>query len=78
MLMGSMFEPDPDNRREISNLTGEAPSGYNLPEGCAFASRCPLVKGLCLTEDPALQQLQPEHQVACHYSKDISIERQAA
>lgn len=78
MLMGSMFEPDPDNRREISNLTGEAPSGYNLPEGCAFASRCPFVKGLCLTEDPTLQHLQPEYQVACHYSKDISIERQAA
>ncbi len=78
MLMGSMFEPDPDNRREISNLTGEAPSGYNLPKGCAFASRCPFVKDLCLTEDPALQHLQPEHQVACHYSKPDVYERQAA
>lgn len=78
MLMGSMFEPDPDNRREISNLTGEAPSGYNLPAGCAFASRCPHVTELCERSDPQIELQQPDHQVACHYARQIAHRQKAA
>ncbi|MCB4919389.1 ABC transporter ATP-binding protein [Brucella intermedia] len=69
MLMSSVFEPDPENRREIAKLAGEAPSGYALPAGCAFAARCAQANGICHQADPALEQFAIGHQVACHHAQ---------
>lgn len=74
MLMSSMFEPDPSNRREISSLTGEAPSGYNLPRGCSFAARCAQATEMCGRDDPVLQLFDEDHQVACHYFREANKE----
>jgi oligopeptide/dipeptide ABC transporter ATP-binding protein len=70
MLMSSMFEPDPSSRREISSLTGEAPSGYNLPLGCSFAARCTHATEMCSRNDPVLQLFDEDHQVACHHARE--------
>lgn len=66
-LLDSTFEPDPRQRRTIARLSGEIPSGYNPPPGCAFAARCPRVSGLCRTTLPPLQPLTDRHQAACHH-----------
>ena len=47
-------------------LKGEIPSPLDMPEGCRFASRCPLACERCRTEMPELRQAAPGHMVACH------------
>ena len=57
--------PDPARRRDIALMTGEIPSGFNLPKGCAFAGRCPRVQDRCRAENPALVTGADGHAVAC-------------
>jgi oligopeptide/dipeptide ABC transporter ATP-binding protein len=56
---------DPEKRHELTVLHGEVPSPYDLPPGCPFASRCPLVVDRCRQEMPPLLERKPNHQVAC-------------
>ena len=65
-LMQSNFAPDPARRRAIEPLTGEIPSPFALPPGCAFASRCPRASDRCRRETPALG-CDPAHPVACFH-----------
>ncbi len=63
-----MPEPDPANRlRQRAVVGGEPPDAGALPDGCAFAPRCPLViRGTCERVVPPLITLGDGHQVACH------------
>ena len=65
-LMQSNFAPDPARRRTIEPLTGEIPSPFALPPGCALASRCPRASDLCRRETPALGG-DAAHPVACFH-----------
>jgi oligopeptide/dipeptide ABC transporter ATP-binding protein len=47
-------------------LQGELPSPLDRPRGCRFASRCPLRFDRCEEAEPALQEAEPGHIVACH------------
>ncbi len=66
-LMESSFAPDPAARRLLAPLTGEIPSPYNLPPGCAFAARCPAATDLCRGTGPALVTGAGGHAIACHH-----------
>ncbi len=66
-LLDSNFIPDPTRRRTLQALQGEIPSAFNLPQGCAFAARCPRASDLCRAEIPPLRELAPGHPVACHH-----------
>ncbi|HTN95943.1 MAG TPA: oligopeptide/dipeptide ABC transporter ATP-binding protein [Nordella sp.] len=66
-LLDSTFAPDPAQRRDISKLTGEIPSPYNLPPGCAFAARCRQARPDCRNEPPALETRSDGHAVACFH-----------
>ena len=65
-LTQSAFVPDPSRRRSIAPLAGEIPSPFNLPPGCAFATRCPLASDRCRAERPVLSA-DPDHPVACFH-----------
>ena len=65
-LMQSNFIPDPTCRRTIEPLTGEIPSPFALPPGCAFAARCPQVSDICRKKAPALGG-DATHPVACFH-----------
>jgi oligopeptide transport system ATP-binding protein len=66
-LLSAVPIPDPTLRRERIRLQGDIPSPMNPPSGCHFHTRCPIVeKGLCDTAAPALREVRPGHQVACH------------
>jgi oligopeptide transport system ATP-binding protein len=58
--------PDPDSRIQQVPLKGEVPSPVNPPEGCRFHPRCPEVLTICSQQEPALLEIEPGHQVACH------------
>lgn len=71
-LLDSSFEPDPTARRTIVRISGEIPSGYDLPKGCAFAARCPKVQDICRSTRPELGTLSDRHQAACHFPDDAN------
>lgn len=64
-LLGANPVSDPDHRDELTVLEGEVPSPYNPPQGCPFATRCPLVTDQCRTEMPPLEVVAEGHRVAC-------------
>lgn len=54
-------------------LTGETPSPMAIPAGCRFHTRCWLYKekgrpAICREQEPELQTIGKEHQVACHFA----------
>lgn len=58
----------PEHRRRGggAKLKGDPPSPINLPKGCRFASRCPLVVEKCRSVPPALRPVSGDQLVACH------------
>ncbi|MEX1663431.1 ABC transporter ATP-binding protein [Thioclava sp. 15-R06ZXC-3] len=66
-LMDSTFSPDPKLRRTIEPLQGEVPSPFDLPDGCAFAARCPVASDICRSQIPSLTAVGGGHPVACHH-----------
>lgn len=48
---------------------GEIPSPVNIPPGCRFHTRCPYVQETCREEEPEMQEVTPDHIVACHLCK---------
>ena len=66
-LLDSNFVPDPTQRRTIARLTGEIPNAFELPPGCAFASRCERVSDQCRRSPPDLVDTPDGHRVACFH-----------
>ena len=63
-LLSATPVADPTRHRERIRLTGELPSPFNPPPGCAFNPRCPLAFDRCRTERPELDW-HGETKVAC-------------
>ena len=51
----------------LTQIPGMAPNMDNLPEGCAFAPRCPYADGPCATTRPDLTELSPGRSLRCHH-----------
>jgi oligopeptide/dipeptide ABC transporter ATP-binding protein len=50
---------------ELYEISGVVPSLLNLPSGCPFNPRCPLVGDICRRREPELREAAPGHWVAC-------------
>jgi peptide/nickel transport system ATP-binding protein len=66
-LLSAAVEPNPEVIRTPVVLSGEPPSPINPPSGCRFRTRCPRAEAKCAQEVPALREIAPGHQVACHF-----------
>lgn len=64
-LLSAALPADPTVKVNRFLLKGEVPSSIQLPTGCLFASRCPLVKKECLGARPAMRPAESDHQAAC-------------
>jgi oligopeptide/dipeptide ABC transporter ATP-binding protein len=66
--------PEVGRRRTHEVLTGEPPDPADIPPGCRFHPRCPVLRSgdagtqepRCLGEVPSLEELVPGHRAACH------------
>jgi len=47
-------------------LEGDIPSPLNPPAGCRFHTRCQYAMPCCREEVPAMKELSPGHEAACH------------
>lgn len=56
--------PRPGSTR-LQPIDGQPPSLVDLPEGCRFANRCPLMIPDCLTAIPPLEPKAPDHVARC-------------
>ncbi len=67
-LLSAVPSADPNrrSRRRRITISGDPPNPIDLPPGCRFASRCPLVVDQCRTELPDLRAVDRTHRVACH------------
>jgi oligopeptide/dipeptide ABC transporter ATP-binding protein len=70
--------PDPRVDEKIIPLHGEPVGAIHLPQGCRFASRCPLFNSLgqpeiCQKVSPELIELFPGHEVACHFAEKANF-----
>ena len=65
-LLSAVPVPNPRLKRARRVLQGDVPSPINPPAGCHFHTRCPYAAEQCRVEVPKLQEVAPEHWVACH------------
>lgn len=63
---------------ELSSIPGAPPSLLQLPGGCPFHPRCPHVREeRCRDEEPPLFAVEAgAHDAACHYWREVQLERQ--
>lgn len=54
-----------DDTERLYAIEGEPPVPYNLPQGCRFAPRCPLVEDRCREAYPDRLTVGPDHTVDC-------------
>jgi oligopeptide/dipeptide ABC transporter ATP-binding protein len=70
-LRSAVPEIDMAARRSRLVLPGEPPDAASPPPGCVFHPRCPLAIDRCATEVPALREVRPGRQAACHRAEEV-------
>ena len=72
-LMSAVPKPDPRLRAQRIVLEGEVADPANPPSGCYFHPRCRYAIDICRQEAPVQEEVEPEHYVACHRARELSL-----
>jgi oligopeptide/dipeptide ABC transporter ATP-binding protein len=64
-LLSAVPQMDPHRRRERVVIPGETPNPSDLPTGCSFQDRCPLVHERCTKEAVYPIEVSDGHLVEC-------------
>jgi len=72
-LISAVPIPDPklERRKQRLVLSGDLPSPLAPPSGCGFRTRCPLAIRRCAEAVPAIEEVAPGHEVACHRWREL-------
>jgi oligopeptide/dipeptide ABC transporter ATP-binding protein len=66
-LVAAIPKPDPSKRILGAIETGEPPSLFTRPRGCAYAPRCPIASDRCFADVPKLRSAGTDGRtIACH------------
>jgi oligopeptide/dipeptide ABC transporter ATP-binding protein len=86
-LIDAVPEPDPDGTLltgDVSDAGAAGDAGADTDPGpagaaCAYYPRCPIRIARCVSEDPALREIVPGQQAACHVAGlELSSDRATA
>lgn len=64
--------PKPGQTERLEPIGGQPPNLHQLPNGCAFAERCPYAMEKCQSELPPLTEREAGHRVACWLEEESS------
>jgi oligopeptide transport system ATP-binding protein len=64
-LLRSLPKVDGSHDEKLEVIEGMPPDLIALPKGCPFADRCTFVKEKCRKEIPPLEDIFPDHRIAC-------------
>jgi oligopeptide/dipeptide ABC transporter ATP-binding protein len=60
-------------RGKLQTIPGTVPSPLDFPAGCKFHPRCTRATAQCSVDEPALEEIEPDHWAACwHPGPDIN------
>ena len=65
--------PRLDMRKTLRVIPGNIPNLIEPPTGCRFHPRCKYATQTCEEDIPVLKEIEPEHFVACHEWRNISL-----
>jgi peptide/nickel transport system ATP-binding protein len=77
-LMSAVPVADPRVRLAMIPLEGDVPSPADPPSGCYFHPRCRYAADKCSNETPTLEEVSPNHYVACHRVQELQLAGVAA
>ena len=66
-LLNAIPTTDEDAAKKPEVLEGDIPSPVNPPKGCKFHTRCKYCTEICTHVVPEMQEVRPNHFVACHH-----------
>jgi len=72
-LLGSIPEPNPRTRKQVTVLQGEVANPAAPPSGCYFHPRCPYAVDVCKTTPPAWEQVSSGQFVRCHRARELDL-----
>ncbi|HEY7535681.1 MAG TPA: ABC transporter ATP-binding protein [Thermodesulfobacteriota bacterium] len=61
-------------KERLRAIPGIVPDLKDLPIGCRFQQRCPLVMNECRISEPPLRQIDRGHFSACYRAEDVNLE----
>jgi peptide/nickel transport system ATP-binding protein len=65
--------PRLDRKKTLSIIPGNIPNLIEPPSGCRFHPRCEFAKEKCVEAPPVLEEVEPDHFVACYEWKNITL-----
>ena len=66
-LLNAIPTTDEKQDGKLEILEGDIPSPVNPPKGCKFHTRCKYCTEVCTQVVPQMQEVRPNHFVACHH-----------
>jgi len=73
VLLGTRPKDGLHKGERLTSIPGAPPDLANLPDGCAFAPRCPRASDVCRSQVPAVEEVIAEHPVSCHHWNQTSV-----
>lgn len=73
-LLKSIPRVDRQIDDKLATISGFPPNNLSLPPGCSFAPRCDFAVDRCWVEVPQLEDVEPEHKIACWV--DVTTKRE--
>jgi oligopeptide transport system ATP-binding protein len=70
-LLESLPKVNAKEKKRLVPIKGLPPDLLREPKRCPFATRCRYVIDQCWQENPTLEKITPEHQVACFRWEDV-------
>ena len=57
--------------QQLAAIGGLPPNLMHIPDGCAFNPRCKFAQDVCREDRPALLEVAPGRESACHFAKEV-------